>query len=163
MGTVNDMPAKDWKSYRTTADHPEYPSASTCFCSSLAQSMRRFFGSDKLNFTVPVPAGSSTVEPGMPEKDLLLMIPTWTDFEEKCAQSRVDGGVHFPAAISEATRKECHKVGDEAWKYYQRLVKGKEPLRKPEQPLPMSILEGPPPGVDHGYGGKTVKMRRAAM
>ena len=35
-GTV-ELPAKNWESYLAVADHPEYPSASACFCNSAAQ------------------------------------------------------------------------------------------------------------------------------
>ena len=37
VGTVTDIPGNDWESYLAVADHPEYPSASACFCASLAQ------------------------------------------------------------------------------------------------------------------------------
>ncbi len=32
QGTVSDLPASQWQSYLEEADHPEYPSASACFC-----------------------------------------------------------------------------------------------------------------------------------
>jgi hypothetical protein len=43
-----ELPANEWKSYLEEADHPEYPSASACFCNTHAQSSRRFLGTDTL-------------------------------------------------------------------------------------------------------------------
>ena len=48
-GTVNDLPASQWKEYLNVADHPEYPSGSTALCEAHAQTARRFLGDDGLN------------------------------------------------------------------------------------------------------------------
>lgn len=128
---TQSVPANEWRSYLEVADHPEYPSASTCFCIAHAQSARHYLGSDQLNWNIPLPAGSSRVEPGVtPKKDLTLEIATWTFLEENCGQSRVWGGVHFQAAVDES-RRICHVFGDKAYSYLQSLVEGKAPLRKP--------------------------------
>lgn len=76
-GTVFDLPANEWKSYLEEADHPEYPSASACFCAAHAQAARLYLESDSLGWTVPQPAGSSRIEPGYtPATDLVLSFPT---------------------------------------------------------------------------------------
>ena len=49
------IPGSEWKSYLEEADHPEYPSASACFCTALAQAMRKWFGTNELEFTVEFP------------------------------------------------------------------------------------------------------------
>ena len=59
-----EIPAGDWMSYLPEADHPEYPSGSTCGCYAQAQALRRFSGSDSLNWSVSYPAGGSRIEPG---------------------------------------------------------------------------------------------------
>jgi multisubunit Na+/H+ antiporter MnhB subunit len=75
-GTVNDIPASEWRSYLNTADHPEYPSGSASFCGAHAQASRRFLGSDNLGWNVPIAKGSSIVEPGVtPATDGLSGIP----------------------------------------------------------------------------------------
>lgn len=81
-GTVNDIPADQWKEYVDVADHPEYPSGSATFCGAHAQSARHFLGSDVLNWSVPIPKGGSVVEPGItPVADLDLgPWATWTEF-----------------------------------------------------------------------------------
>ena len=50
VGTVTDIPGNDWESYLSTADHPEYPSASACFCASLAQ-VRSGFSAQRARHT----------------------------------------------------------------------------------------------------------------
>ncbi|MCG8311860.1 MAG: vanadium-dependent haloperoxidase [Pseudomonadales bacterium] len=127
-GTV-DLPADQWKSYLEEADHPEYPSASTCFCSAHAESARLFLGSDDLNWSVPRPAGSSRIEPGItPIADTALQFPTWSDLEADCGQSRVWAGVHFQAAVDESLRV-CHRFGQLAHNYLASLLNGTAPVR----------------------------------
>jgi hypothetical protein len=123
-GIVNDLPASEWQSYVSTGNHSEYPSGSACFCSAHAQATRRFFGSDAMGWTVPVPAGSSVIEPGItPAVPLTLTWPTLTDFETDCGMSRVWGGVHFKYAV-EQSHAMCKPIGDKAYDYLQTLLNG---------------------------------------
>lgn len=132
LGTVN-LPASEWKSYLEEADHPEYPSASTCFCEAHAQSARRYLGTDALGFPVSFPAGSSRFEPGLtPASDTTLVFETWTDFADDCGQSRVWSGVHFQAAV-DASADLCGVFGDQAFDYLQSLIDGSAPERGPSQ------------------------------
>lgn len=127
QGTVSDLPAKEWTSYLPVADHPEYPSASASFCFAHAKVSRLYFGTDDLNWTFPVPAGSSIIEPGhTPQTDIVISFPTWTDFAATCGQSRFWAGVHFPASIP-AGQNIADKVADHAWAFYQSLVDGTAP------------------------------------
>jgi hypothetical protein len=122
-GTVA-LPAAQWASYNPVANHPEYPSGSSCFCSAHAQASRRFLGSDALGWTVPYAKGSSRIEPGVtPAADTALQFPTWTAFETDCGQSRLWGGVHFPAAI-EASKPMCRAIGNRAYHYVNSLIAG---------------------------------------
>lgn len=125
------LPANQWRSYLEEADHPEYPSASACFCEAHAQSMRRYFGSDVLGYPVEVKAGMSRIEPGVtPAEDLTVIFPTWTDFSSDCGQSRVWAGVHFQAAVDES-QAVCKVFGDMAYNYWKQLMDGTAPLREP--------------------------------
>jgi hypothetical protein len=125
-GTVNLL-AKEWRSYLNVADHPEYPSGSSCFCSAHAQASRRFLGSDALGWTVPYARGSSRIEPGVtPAQDTALQFETWTKFETLCGDSRVWGGVHFQAAV-EASKPMCTKIGDRAYRFVSRHIAGHVP------------------------------------
>jgi hypothetical protein len=125
-GTVDDLPGNEWRSYLNTGNHPEYPSGSACFCAAHAQASRRFLGSDNFGWSVPAPAGSSVVEPGVtPAADITLgPWNTFTEFEEECGLSRLWGGVHFRAAI-ENGREFCRPIGDLAFEFVDRHVRGK--------------------------------------
>ncbi len=127
-GTVTDMPASQWRSYLNTANHPEYPSASACFCAAHSQAIRRFTGSDEFGWAVEVPQGSSRVEPGItPATDLVVgPYATWTQFEEECGVSRVWGGTHFMAAI-EASQEFCPQFGDMAYEFVSSHIAGEAP------------------------------------
>lgn len=127
-GTVSDLPASQWRSYLGTADHPEYPSGSACFCAAHAQAARRYLGSDVLGWAVPVPAGSSLVEPGItPATDVVLgPWDTWSEFEEECGQSRLWGGVHFQPSI-DAAQEMCGPIGDIVYEFVQAHIDGTAP------------------------------------
>lgn len=134
-GTVNDLPGEDWMSYMQSADHPEYPSGTTCNCYAHAQAAKRFLKSDELNFEVLYPKGSSKVEPGhTPSADMTLTWDTWSDFADDCGKSRLWGGVHFRSAI-EASAKYCSKFGDLAADYMDKLIAGTTEIRKPSRGL----------------------------
>lgn len=124
-GTVTDLPGVEWRSYLATADHPEYPSASASFCAAHAQAARRFFGTDSFGWSVPVPAGSSRIEPGItPAADLVLgPWNTWTEFEDECALSRFWGGVHFLASLP-AGQGIGGPIGDLAFEFVQAHIAG---------------------------------------
>ena len=127
-GTVNDLPASQWRSYLSTADHPEYPSASACFCAAHAQASRRFLGSDQFGWSVPAPAGSSRIEPGVTPANDITLGPweTWTDFEQECGMSRHWGGVHFLASIP-VGQDLCRPVGDMVYEFVQSHIDGTAP------------------------------------
>jgi hypothetical protein len=134
-GTVSDITGNEWRSYLDEADHPEYPSASACFCMAHSQSARLYLGSDNLNWSVPAPAGSSRVEPGLtPASDLTMLFPTWTQFADDCGQSRVWAGVHFQSAVDQS-QQLCNVFGDQAYDYLQELLAGSAALRQPAASL----------------------------
>jgi hypothetical protein len=125
-GTVNNMPGGEWTSYLGVADHPEYPSGSACFCAAHAQASRRFLGSDTFGWSVPVPKGSSVIEPGVtPANDIVIgPFSTFTEFETTCGLSRFWGGVHFLSAIS-AGHDLCRPIGDLAYEFVKMHIDGK--------------------------------------
>ncbi|MGF1720687.1 vanadium-dependent haloperoxidase [Vibrio kyushuensis] len=121
-GTVSDLPASQWTSYLNVADHPEYPSASASFCSAHAQTSRLYLGSDDLGYVVPVEQGSSMVEPGItPSQPIELVFETWTDLEDKCGQSRVWAGVHFPASVP-AGQDIGREIGQIAYEFVMNKI-----------------------------------------
>ena len=137
QGTVDDLPASEWRAYLEEADHPEYPSASACFCEAHAQAARQFLpAGDTLGFPVQRAAGASRIEPGVtPAVDTTVVFPTWSDFAHDCGQSRVWAGVHFPAAV-EASADFCAAFGNTAYDYLISLVNGTAPERGPSHGVP---------------------------
>jgi hypothetical protein len=124
-GTVQ-LPASEWRSYLNTADHPEYPSGSACFCAAHSQASRRFLGSDTFGFSVMAPKGSSVIEPGItPAQDIQLgPWNTFTEFEQVCGMSRFWGGVHFPSSV-QAGRQLCEPIGDTAYEFVKSHIDGR--------------------------------------
>ncbi|KAF0703617.1 hypothetical protein As57867_007565, partial [Aphanomyces stellatus] len=75
IGKVTNLPAQDWRSYLNTAPHPDYPSASSCFCAAQMEAMRLFYKTDNFGYSYQWMAGSSTVEPGLTPKTTLTLGP----------------------------------------------------------------------------------------
>jgi hypothetical protein len=124
-GTVSDLPANQWRSYLDTADHPEYPSGSASFCAAHAEASRLYLGSDDFGWSVPTPAGSSRIEPGITPAEDIVLGPwaTWTDFENECAMTRVWAGVHFKSSLP-AGQELGHQVGRHAYEFIRAHVDG---------------------------------------
>ena len=91
-----------------------------------AQAARRFFGnSDVFGWSVPIPAGSSRVEPGLTPATDLVLGPwnTWTDFANECATSRFWAGVHFLASLP-AGQAIGTPIGDLAYEFVAAHIAG---------------------------------------
>jgi hypothetical protein len=124
---------KDWESYIRTMPHAEFPSGSSCICRAFANALGVFMDLDLSEtipngpLVVPISAGSSFAEPGQtPAMDLDLTFNTWNDVVEICGQSRLDAGLHFPAAIL-AGEELCGFTGIKSGKNMLDLRDGKTP------------------------------------
>lgn len=127
QGTVNDLAGANWQSYLATADHPEYPSASSALCHAHAETSRHYLGSDRLDWAVPVPKGSSVIEPGVtPSADITLRFATWSDLADDCGRSRIWGGVHFEEAVA-AGATIGRRVGKRAAEFLDDHLAGTAP------------------------------------
>jgi hypothetical protein len=82
-------------------------------------------GSDDFGWSVPLPAGSSVIEPGVTPANTVTLGPwnTFTEFEQACSQSRVLGGVHFVAATTAAAQM-CRPIGDLAFEFVDGHIRG---------------------------------------
>jgi len=126
-GVVHDIPANQWTSYLSVANHPEYPSATASICAAHAQIMRRLLGDHMLQFSVVIPARSSSIEPGItPANDLVLNWDNWTDFENDCGLSRLWGGVHFYSSIP-AGINLGHQIADISYEFIEKHLEGRPP------------------------------------
>jgi hypothetical protein len=123
-GRVTTMLGAHWTSYLGVADHPEYPSGSATICAAHSQAARHFFGTDTVDLNFPVAKGHGLIEPGLvPAADTVLHFSSWTQFEQECGQSRLNGGVHFPAANAAGAALGT-QFGDMAWNLVSRRVEG---------------------------------------
>lgn len=156
FGIVLTVPGTQWKSYLQTADHPEYPSATTCFCAAYAEAWRLYSGTDDLptyvngdetiyGYDVTFPAHSSLIEPWTtPSEDVHVVFDSWSDFEQRCAASRVISGTHFWPAV-EVSVDTCNVAANVAFTYWETLIHGTAPSRGPAEsmdPDPM-LVSGP--------------------
>ena len=108
--------------------HAEYPSGSSCICTTYAETLQLLTGTDEIG-DIPahleVKAGSSKIEPGVtPKTDINLVYTKWSDIQSVCGQSRLYGGMHFSKAIPAGeelctgvaslvvNRAELLKIGD---------------------------------------------------
>ena len=98
-GTTTIM-GQNWRPYQAasvvTPPFAEYVSGHSTFSAAAAEVLRRFTGSDRFEFAVTIPAGSSRVEPGqVPARDLTLRWATFTEAANEAGVSRRFGGIHF--------------------------------------------------------------------
>lgn len=125
QGTVTDILGSEWRPYLQTADHAEYPSGSAAFCRAHATAATLYMGTADFGWSVPAPAGSSFVEPGLtPATDIVLgPWATWDDFADECAQSRVWAGVHFPDSLA-AGAAIGEVIGTDAYAFLDAYIQG---------------------------------------
>jgi len=127
-GTVSDLPANQWRSYLDTADHPEYPSASTALCNAHAEVSRRYSGTEDLGWQIQVAQGSSGREPGVtPTTDITLRWNTWSQLAQDCGLSRVWGGVHFLPSVTSGAQLG-RQVGGVVADFIEAHLSGHAPL-----------------------------------
>ena len=111
--------AEDWIPYRPPTDpappFAEYASGHSTFSGAAAEVLTAFTGRGNFELKVPIPAGSSKIEPGaVPAKPITL---SWTNFRyaaEQAGLSRQYGGLHFEHGDKDA-RAAGAKVGTNAW------------------------------------------------
>lgn len=149
------VPGNQWQSYLQTADHPEYPSATACFCAAYAEAWRLYSGTDDLpvytegdevvhGYATTLEAGSSRIEPqATPSEDVEVVFDSWSDYEQRCAASRVISGTHFWPAV-EVSVDACNTTSNAVFAYWETLVHGTAPIKGPATGLaPDPLLNGP--------------------
>lgn len=89
-----------WAPAIRTMPHAEYPSASAAICTGFATVLDPL-GGDRLNLSVPLPAGS--VGGGLPSTPLTLRWDSLGEMAAVCGESRFWGGLHFRDAVDAGT------------------------------------------------------------
>jgi hypothetical protein len=86
-GNPRTAPDPTWIAQVVTPNHPEYPAAHGCFSGASTETLKHFFGTDEVEFSM-----DSTV-PG-----LLNPVRTYSRFSEalhEVLEARIYGGMHY--------------------------------------------------------------------
>ncbi|MGB8324907.1 MAG: vanadium-dependent haloperoxidase [Candidatus Acidiferrum sp.] len=134
-GTV-EMDGSQWIPYQLatfpTPPFPEYVSGHSTYSATAARILALWTGSDRFGDSVTLPAGSSTIEPGLtPGKPVTLKWETFTEAANEAGMSRRYGGIHF-AAADLAGRKLGRLVADRVWAKAQTYFDGSNISSVPE-------------------------------
>jgi hypothetical protein len=114
-------------SYFPTPPFGEYSSGHSNFSAAGATVLELFTHSDRFDYSVTVPAGSSKVEPGaVPAHDVTLTWPTFSAAADQAGLSRRYGGIHFAQGDLDA-RATGRLAGAQAWAKAQRYILGLPP------------------------------------
>jgi hypothetical protein len=109
-----------------TPPFAEYTSGHSAFSGAASRVFNRFAGTDvfKIELTVTVRAGASTIEPGVvPAKNTVLKFKSFTDAADQAGLSRRYGGIHFEDGDLNG-RTLGARIGDAAWAKAQTYFTG---------------------------------------
>lgn len=117
---TRDIDGGAWLPYQPsffpTPPFAEYVSGHSTFSAAAAQVLKSFTGSDTFRHAVTVPAGSSTIEPGLtPAAAVTLSWPTFSAAANEAGLSRRYGGIHFEQADMDG-RQLGRQVGAQVWR-----------------------------------------------
>jgi hypothetical protein len=103
---VQSFKSTDFEAYKRVMPHSEYVSGTSCLFESVKEYVEGYLATinlDPTNFPVtigPYAPGSSNVEPGLtPAAELTLTYSTIAAMADEGSESRLDGGMHFGAAV----------------------------------------------------------------
>ncbi|SDG35904.1 hypothetical protein SAMN05660686_04148 [Thalassobaculum litoreum DSM 18839] len=113
---------KDFKPYRPTAAAPEHVSGHSAFGFAGAEAIRLATGSDALNYTVVVKAGSFAFDDG-PANDVVLAMETLTEAARDIALSGIYGQAHFTTG-DQMGRLLGRAVAQKVYAHAMRFIEG---------------------------------------
>ena len=127
QGTVV-MRGELWEPYQpasvVTPPFPEFISGHSICSANSAEIRTRYTGSDVLNSSVTIPAGSGRVEPGLvPAVDITQSWATFRDAADEAGISRRCGGIHFVQGDEQA-RAIGRALGAQVWSKAQSYFDG---------------------------------------
>jgi hypothetical protein len=115
---------REFRSYIPTPPFAEYVSGHSAFSAASAEILATFSGSDLFGLSVTVPAGSSTIEPGItPSQPVTLSWATFSDAAKEAALSRRVGGIHFQSGDLAARTLGRH-IGQLVWSKSRQYFEG---------------------------------------
>ena len=137
--------ARDFEAYKRVMPHAEYPSGSACMCQTMSDTTLAYlatFECDRASrrrrrgvvdsstmssnlmpiIATPFKARASSVEPGKtPAETIILNYASVKDMARACSSSRLDGGMHFQAAVP-GGEKLCQGIGTKGVKWAYSLL-----------------------------------------
>lgn len=113
---------RDFKPYRPTAAAPEHVSGHSAFGYAGAEAIRLATGSDALDYTVVVPAGSFAFDDG-PTADVVLAMETLTEAARDISLSGIYGQAHFTTG-DQAGRILGQAVAQKVYAHAMRYIDG---------------------------------------
>lgn len=120
-------PGENWKPYQPdsfiTPPFGEYVSGHSTFSATAAEVLRQFTGSDRFGMVVTIPRRSSTFDPQVPFKNVLLSWPTFSAASDEAGWSRRYGGIHFESGDLDG-RTLGDQVGAQAFAKAQTYIQG---------------------------------------
>ena len=124
---TREIAGEAWMPYQranqVTPPFPEYVSGHSTFSAAAAEILRRFTGSDRMDLSHTVAAGSSVIEPRrVPARAIVLSWATFSEAAREAGYSRRLGGIHFEQADVEGQRLG-RRVGEAAWERASRLMR----------------------------------------
>jgi hypothetical protein len=123
------VPADKWLPYQAlnvvTPPFPEYVSGHSTFTSAGATMLASFNGGDTFGASVIIKEGSSQIEPGglVPQDDVTLTWPTFSDAANDAGMSRRWGGIHLYTGDVHG-RALGRQVATTVWGTGQNYIKG---------------------------------------
>jgi hypothetical protein len=120
---------EDWQPYQPAGfpnpPFAEFLSGHSTFSAAAAEVLKDMTGSYTFGMSVTIPAGSSTVEPGVvPASPVTLSWKAFSGAADQAGISREYGGIHFDDGDFEA-RKAGQDVGLQAWNKARTYFNGK--------------------------------------
>lgn len=107
QGDSQHAPDPTWTPLLGTPPHPEYPSGHQCTAGAMYAVLKNYLGTDRVNFTI-----GSEGAPSLGNRTYTNL----TTAVNEVGDSRVYGGVHFPAAGRDGTTLG-EQVGNWVYKY----------------------------------------------
>lgn len=149
---VATFDASEFQPYKRVMPHAEYPSGSGCICQVNADMTAAYMnvifndnGANYFTFANAAP-GSSNVEPGVtPASNIQLTFTSLQSIRDTCGQSRLDGGMHFTAAVPDSYEL-CKDFKPKVETYIQTILNGSTDLITTFVPGPPGPPGGPPGG-----------------
>jgi hypothetical protein len=122
------IPGERWQAYQLGAQptpaFPEFSSGHSAFSAAGAEVLKSYTGSDALNESATIKAGSSKVEAGaVPATDVTLAWSTFSEAANQAGMSRRYGGIHFKEGDLQS-RAMGRAVGAQVWAKAQTYFSG---------------------------------------